>query len=141
LDLCHTLRCEPRVGSVVHRAERDAIVVERRNRVAEREDLEAARVGQDRAIPAREGVEPAQFIDEFLSRAEVQVIRVREDDVSTKRAHLVRMQAFHRALRANRHEGGSPDVPVTRGDHARAGGPVDRLDPKAHRINIASPNE
>ena len=59
-------------------------------------------------------MEPAELLDELLSRAEVQVVRVREDDVGTERAHLVRVQALHGALRADRHEGGSLAVRSSR---------------------------
>ena len=42
------------------RAERDAVVVDLRDRVAQREDLEAARVGEDRPVPGHEAVQPAE---------------------------------------------------------------------------------
>ena len=90
LDLGDALGREARLGSVVDGAKRDAVVVERGDRVAQREDLEATRVGQDRATPTRERVQPAELLDEVLARPEVQVVRVREDDVGAERPHLVR---------------------------------------------------
>ena len=52
LDPGDGLRREALLGAVVDRAERDAVVVDRRDRVAEREDLVAAGVGEDRPVPA-----------------------------------------------------------------------------------------
>src|SRR6185369_9519201 len=56
LDRRRALRRDAARGAVVHVAERDAVVVDREQRVAEREDLEAARVGEDRPVPAHEAV-------------------------------------------------------------------------------------
>ena len=83
---------EPLGGPVVDGAERDAVVVDREQRVAQREDLEAARVGQDRAVPAGERVQPAELLDHVLARAEVEVVGVAEDHVRAERAHLVGME-------------------------------------------------
>ena len=69
---------------VVDRAERDAVVVDASVRVPQREDLEAARVGEDRAVPAGEGVEAAELLDHVLAGAEVQVVRVSEDHVGAE---------------------------------------------------------
>ena len=52
LDLGGELGREARARAVVDAAERDAVVVDARDRVAQREDLEAARVGQDRRRPS-----------------------------------------------------------------------------------------
>ena len=56
-------------SAVVDRAERDAVVVRLEQRVAEREDLEAAGVGEDRAVPAHERVQAAELGDQLLARA------------------------------------------------------------------------
>ena len=62
------LRREP-VGRAVEVApERDAVLVDDAQ-VAERDDLEAARVGQDRAVPGHEPVEPAEPLDPLVTRA------------------------------------------------------------------------
>ena len=52
LDRRDPLGREPCIGAVVDRTECDAVVVERGDRVAEREDLEPPGVGEDRATPA-----------------------------------------------------------------------------------------
>ena len=83
--------------AVVDRAERDAVVVDREQRVAEREDLETARVGEDRPVPARERVQPAELLDHVLAGAEMQVVGVAEDDARAHLAHLVRDAASSRS--------------------------------------------
>ena len=65
---------------VVHGAERNAVVVDLEDRVAEREDLEAARVGEDRAVPGHETVQAAELLDHLGPGTEVEVVRVAEQD-------------------------------------------------------------
>ena len=134
LDLGDALGREARVGPVVDGAERDPVVVERGDGVAQREHLEATRVRQDRATPPREGVEAAELLHEVLPRPEVQVVRVREDDVGAERPHLVRVQGLDGALRADGHERGRADLAVSRRDDARPRGAVRRNDAKAQRL-------
>ena len=62
--------------AVVDRAEGDALVVARDDRVAEREDLEAAGVGQDRPVPGHEAVQAAELGDQVRAGPEVQVVGV-----------------------------------------------------------------
>ena len=57
------------LGTVVDRAERHAVVVERSDRVAQREHLKAPGVGEDRAVPAGERVKPAELLDDVARRA------------------------------------------------------------------------
>ena len=121
---------EARLGAVVHGAERHAVVVERGDRVAQREDLEAARVGEDRPAPAGERVDPAELLDDRLAGSEVEVVRVGEDDVGAERAHLVRVERLDGSLRPDGHEGRRPDLPVRRGEHAGASRAVGRVERK-----------
>ena len=99
---------------------------------------ESVRIGP---LQPDERVHAAEFLDQLLARAKVQVVGVAEDDVGPERAHLVGMQRLDRALRADRHERGRADVAVRRREHPRASGAVRSLDPEAHRTTIASPNE
>ena len=48
--------------------------------VGEAEYLVPAAVGQDRSVPAHEAVQPPERSDPLVSRTEVEVIGVREDD-------------------------------------------------------------
>ena len=123
--------------AVVDRAERDAVVVDPHERVAEREDLEAAGVGEDRPVPAGERVQSTELLDHVLARAEMEVVRVAEDHVGAERAHLGGSERLDGGLRADRHERGRPDLAVRGADHAGAGGAVGRLEREAgHRASV-----
>ena len=118
------------------------VVVDARDRVAEREDLVAAGVGEDRAVPAHEGVQAAELGDQVLARAQVQVVRVAEQHRRAERAQLVGMDALHRALRPDGHERRRRHVAVRGAEQTGAGGAVGRRDVEvAHRTSIASPKE
>ena len=90
LDRRRDLGREADEVAVVDRAERHSLVVGARDRVPEREDLVAARVGEDRAVPAHERVQAAELRDQLLARPQVQVVRVAEQDRRAERAQLVR---------------------------------------------------
>ena len=109
LDLRDALGREPLGRAVVDRAERDPFLVEREDRVAEREHLEAAGVREDGPLPAGERVDAAEALDELLARPEMEVVRVAQDDVRSQRSDLVGMQRLHGRLGADGHEGGSRD--------------------------------
>ena len=55
--------------AVVDTSERHALVIDPRDRVAEREDLKAAGVGEDRQVPRHEAVQPAEVTDQLVARA------------------------------------------------------------------------
>src|SRR5262249_43354012 len=141
LNLSGTLRGEPRLLPVVDGAEGHAVFVERRDRVAKREDLEAARVREDRAAPSGEAVNPAELLHHLLPRTEVQVVRVREDHVGTEGADVVGVQALHGCLRPDGHERRGTDLAVGRPEDAGAGGAVGGDESEGHSTTIASPNE
>jgi hypothetical protein len=50
--------------------------------VRQRENLEAARVGEDRFVPADELVQAAELLDDLQPRPQKQVEGVAEDDLS-----------------------------------------------------------
>ena len=56
--------------------------------VLETPDLESAAVGKHRAVPAHELLHAAHLGNKFRARAQVQVVRVREDDL---RLHFVQV--------------------------------------------------
>ena len=72
-------------GAVDVRAKSNAAFVER-HAIGEAEDLKAAAVGEDRAVPAHERVEAAQGRDGLLARPERQMIGVGEDHLRRYRA-------------------------------------------------------
>ena len=67
----------------------DAVVVDH-PQVAERHDLEAARVGQDRAVPVHEPVEAAEPRDPLVAGSQVEVVGVGQDDRRADLAEIVR---------------------------------------------------
>ena len=83
---------------------------------AEAEDLESAAVGQNGAGPVHEPVQPSQIGDQAVSRPQIEMVRVAEDDVRPEVADLLRRQPLHGALRADRHEGRRSHIAVRRSD-------------------------
>ena len=69
------------------RLERDPVlgdVVQRR----QREHLEAARIGEDRGVPAHEPVQSSHLAHEFVGGAEMQMVRIGEDDLRVHRLEV-----------------------------------------------------
>ena len=98
-----------------------------RARVRQREDLEAARVGEDRARPAHEAMQAADPLEQLRPRPQQQVIRVREDDRRAEPLELAERLRAHRAARADRHEDRRLDRAVQRRESARARARLRRL--------------
>ncbi len=82
LDFDSFLGSEVVGGAVDVGFEGDAVVVDFDAvfGAAEGENLEAARVGEDWAIPIDPFVQAAHFFDKFVAGAEVEVVGVGEDD-------------------------------------------------------------
>jgi hypothetical protein len=74
--------------------------------------LEAAGIGQDRAVPPHEAVQAALFADPFRAGAQHQVIGVAEDDLRAGGGDRIRQHRLHRGGRADRHEGRGLDRAV-----------------------------
>ncbi len=113
-------------GAIDVRTKTNAGFVER-HAVGEAEDLEAAAIGEDGAVPAHEFVEAAECGYGLLAGAEGEMVRVGEDHLCTGFGEAAGVDAFHRAERADGHEGGSFDDAVRRGEFAEAGGGVSVL--------------
>src|SRR5690606_4788151 len=75
----------------------------------ERHHLEAAGIGQDRPRPACKFMQAAKSSNPFSTRPQHQVIGVAENDVASKRAHLVKIHRLDSAAGAHRHEGRRAD--------------------------------
>ena len=103
LDGDRLLRREPVLRAVDVAPEGRAIVIDGPRR-RERDDLEAARIGQDRPVPAHEPVEPAEPLDPLVAGAQVQVVGVREDDARADLVEVVGVERLDRRVRADRHE-------------------------------------
>ena len=91
--------------------------------VAERDDLEAARVGEDRPVPAHEAVEAAEPRDPLVARTQVEVVGVGQDDRRAGVLEVVGVEGLDGGVRADRHEGRRLHDPVgqLQAPEARAG--------------------
>ena len=74
--------------------------------VRQAEDLETAAIGQDRAVPAHEGVQPAQFRHDLFARPQGQVIGVGQHHLCPGAAELLDLQSLDARQGAHGHEGG-----------------------------------
>ena len=140
LDVHHALGREPHRVPVHDRSERHAVLVHARE-VGHREDLVAARVREDRSVPAHEAVQASEVAHDLVPRPQVQVQGVREDHRRARCAQLGRGDSLDGPTRADRHERGSRDGTVGRVEDARARARrgAARLDPvgeAAHAENL-----
>ena len=111
LDFCRPLRCQHHRRAVDVRAEERALVADAAGG-GEAHDLEAAGVGQNGALPAREAVQPAEGCDPLGSRAEHEVVGVGEDHLRARGRKVAGEDALDRPRRPDRHEGRGLDRPV-----------------------------
>ena len=70
----------------------------------ERKDLIAAAVGQDRAIPPHERVQPTELFHAVDARRLQQVVGIGQDDSRASRSHIRRRQRLDGPARAHGHE-------------------------------------
>ena len=94
-------------------------------------DLEAAAVGEDRAVPAHEAVQAAHLGDEVVAGPQGEVIGVAEDHAGAGRFELVGRQPLDGRLGADGHEDRRFDDAVRRVQPAAAGGAVGGQDLEA----------
>jgi len=87
----------------------------------EREDLEAARVGEHRTGPIHELVDAPQAVEDLFPGAQEKVVGVREQDLRTRVLEDLRPDVANRGLRADRHEERREDFAVQGLKAARAG--------------------
>src|SRR5690606_21385056 len=100
--------------------------------VRQREDLEAARVGEDRPVPAREAVQAAVRLDDLQPRAQEQVEGVAEDHLRAERAQLAREHPLDGAVGADRHERRGFDRAARERHPPAARGAVGAQQPERH---------
>ena len=87
LDLHGALGRERAVGAVDVALELDAVLADA-SEALEREHLEAAGIGEHRARPGGEAVEPAHRANHLLAGAEMQMVGVAEDDLRAGARHV-----------------------------------------------------
>ena len=128
LDLHRDLGREEQLVAVDRRRESDAVFADLAQR-AEAEHLEAARIGENRPLPAHEAVQPAVRRDDVDARAQPQVKRVAQDDLRADVEQFVGRHRLDRAVGADRHEDRRVDDAVRQRQSAaarRAAAGVDR---------------
>ena len=67
-------------------------------------DLESAAVGEHRAVPAHELLHATHLGHEFRARAQVEVIRVRQNDLRLHFTQITRRKSLHACKSAHRHK-------------------------------------
>jgi len=92
-----------------------------RPRVRERENLKAAGIGEDGAIPVHEGMDAAHSGEDFRSRAEHEVIRIREEHAGAGGFQAFDGDSFHGRLGSDRHEDRGEHFPVEGREAGRTG--------------------
>ncbi len=98
------------------------------------EDLIAAAVSQDRAVPTDEAMQSAAARDQVIPGTEVQVIGVAEDDLRACILEILEKRPLHGTLRADRHEGWRAHDAVRRLELAEAGTAVSAQQPERKGI-------
>ena len=93
-----------------------------RARMRQRENLEAAGIGQHGALPAHEPMDAAQPPEDLRPRAQQQVIGIGEQDLRARILQRLRKLRLDRGLRAHRHEERRPHL-VVQGPEARRARP------------------
>ncbi len=104
-------------------------------------DLEAARVRQDRLLPAHKRMQPAELGDALRAGPQHEMVGVAEQDIRARVPHLLRIKRLHRRHRADRHERGRADEAARCHDLAAACQPVlgERAIVERLRIRHAGP--
>src|SRR5262245_60410847 len=74
------------------------------------EHLKATTVGEHRTVPRDEAVQAAQFVNELVTRPEIQVVSVAKDDLGAQRLEVLLGNGLNCTCRAHRHEYGSRDL-------------------------------
>ena len=152
LDFDRALRRKHELGAVEVRAKADSVGADRVE-LGEAHRLEAAGIGQHRAVETHEARHPAEFLDKLGAGAQREMVRVGEHQPIAQLPQLLGRHRLDRRARANRHEGRRRDLAVRGDEAARARVAVAREDLEAerrrrgllgsalsaHRINIASP--
>ena len=86
----------------------------------EREDLEPSGVREDRTIPLHESMKTPEAPDELLAGSQVEMVRVREDDVRVHLVEILLSEAADTRARLHRHEYRGANVSVRRTEDTSA---------------------
>ena len=123
LDLDRPLRRQHVLRPVDVRLERAALLRDLAD-LRQAHHLEAAAIGQDRAVPAHELMQATEPRDALRAGPQHQVIGIAEQDVGAGFLHLLGIERLHRRHRADRHERGRADDAARRHDLPEPSVPV-----------------
>src|SRR5581483_107862 len=101
--------------------------------IAQAEDLEAARVGEDGARPGHEKMQTAKLADQVDSGPEVKMIGIAEQDLDAESFEHILRHAFDGGLRTDRHENGRFNGAVWRVQGSTSRGSAQFADLKSQR--------
>ena len=93
-----------------------------------RENLEPARIGEHRASPGSEAVEPSHGAHDLFARPQMQVVGVAQNDLSAGTADVSRAEPSDHGVRAYRHERRGVHLAMRQGEGAGAGSSLRSLD-------------
>lgn len=133
LDLHRDFRRQEELGAIVRRRELDAFLGDLAHG-AQRENLEAARVGEDGLLPVHEIVQAVMGLDHLQPRPQPQVEGVAKADLGADFGQRSGCHGLDRAVGADRHENRCLDDAVGQGQGAAAGGAVGLEKFKLHRF-------
>ena len=83
--------------------------------------MKPAGVGENRPVPAHEAMQAAVRRDHFQTRPQPEMESVAEHDLRADVFEIGRAHRLHRAISADRHEGGRIQHAVREGDTGAAG--------------------
>ena len=111
LYLNRQFRCQKMIGSIQVGLELDAFFADLAQ-FAQAEYLKSAAVGQNRPLPVHETVQTAQLLHQMMTRAQIKVIGVGQDDLGIDRQQVFRSHGLDRGICSHRHENRSFDLAV-----------------------------
>ena len=88
---------------------------------AEAEDLESAAVGKNGFVPVHEFVQSSGLLHQFHAWAQIEMIRVSEDDFGTELLEFMVAHGLDAGLGANRHENRRLHITMSRMKNTTAG--------------------
>jgi hypothetical protein len=120
LDAHRLLRRQEKPVAVDRRLEGDSFFADLAQ-CAERKNLKAARIGENRSVPAHEAVQSTMCGDGLQTRSQPKVEGVAETDLRAAFDQVARGHRLDRSVGADRHEGGGFDDAMGEADAASTG--------------------
>jgi hypothetical protein len=109
LDLDRAFGSESPKGPIDMTLELDAVLLDPAQPF-EREDLKSTGIGQHGAVPGGEPVQPSHGLDHALTRPQVQVVGIAQNDLGAGAANVPRAQPSDDSVSTHWHERRSPDL-------------------------------